>query len=81
LSGYRGLADSRERKLSAIMASLVVIVLFTIAAGVCLGAFLTVSFAIRREDRAAPRSLQYDAPDSSTRAARTLVGLNGSRWD
>jgi hypothetical protein len=63
------------------MAGFVVIVLFAIAVGVCLGAFLTVSFAIRREDRAARGALQYDAPDSSTRAARTLVGLNGSRWD
>jgi hypothetical protein len=60
------------------MASLVVLVLIAIAFGACFGAFLMVSFAIRREDR--PNSLQFDAPDSSTRAARALMGINGSRW-
>lgn len=62
------------------MASLVVLVLITIAFGVCFGAFLTVSFAIRREDRSR-HSLRFDAPDSTTKAARALVGISSSRWD
>ena len=63
------------------MAALVVIVLTTVSAGICVGAFLTVSFAICREDRAGRGALQFDAPDSSTRTARALVGVTGSRWD
>ena len=62
------------------MASLVVIVLIAIAFGVCFGVFLKVSFAIRREDRSR-HSLRFDAPDSSSRAARALVGISSSRWD
>lgn len=63
------------------MASLVVLVLITIAFGVCFGVFLMVSFAIRREDRSLKHSLRFDAPDSTARAARALVGISSSRWD
>jgi hypothetical protein len=62
------------------MASLVVLVLITIAFGVCFGVFLKVSFAIRREDRAR-NSLRFDAPNLSAKAARALVGVSSSRWD
>jgi hypothetical protein len=62
------------------MAALAVILLVTIAFGACIGAFLKISFAIRREDRS-KNSLRFDAPDSSTRAVRTLVGISSSRWD
>lgn len=62
------------------MATLITLVLVTIAFGVVLGAFLAISFAIRRDDRS-KGSLRFDAPDHSTRAARTLVGLSSSRWD
>jgi hypothetical protein len=62
------------------MASLVVLVLITIAFGVCFGVFLKVSFAIRQEDRSR-NSLRFDAPSRSARAARALVGVSSSRWD
>ena len=61
------------------MASLIVLCLVTIIAGTCIGAFLKISFAIRREDRS--KSLPFDAPSRSAAAARTLVGVNGSRWE
>lgn len=62
------------------MASLVVVGLVTIIAGVCIGAFLKVSFAIRREDRVRYQ-LRFDPPTSSTRTARDLVGISSSRWE
>jgi multisubunit Na+/H+ antiporter MnhC subunit len=62
------------------MASLVVLVLVAIVMGVCLGAFLKLSFAIRREDRLRG-SLRYDAPSHSAQSARALVGVTSSRWD
>jgi hypothetical protein len=61
------------------MASLVVLAVATIVGGTCIGAFLKLSFAIRRED--ARRSLRFDAPDRSAQAARSFVGINSSRWD
>jgi len=61
------------------MAGLVVVLgLTAIAFGACIGAFFVLSLAIRREDRMRG-SLRFDAPDRSTRAARTLVGISGSR--
>lgn len=62
------------------MASLVVIGVVMIVVGICIGAFLKLSFTIRREDRSRG-SLRFDAPDHSARAARTLVGVSSSRWD
>lgn len=64
----------------AVMASLVVLLLTAIAFGALFGAFLKISFAIRREDRAR-NSLRFDAPDISAKAARALVGVSSSRWD
>jgi hypothetical protein len=63
------------------MAALVVAVLITIAAGILLGGFLVVSLAIGREDRSRVGSLRFDAPDHSTRTARTLMGISSSRWE
>jgi hypothetical protein len=62
------------------MASLVVLGVVTIIVGTCIGALLKLSSAIRREDRLR-HSLRFDAPDNSTRSARTLVGVSSSRWD
>lgn len=62
------------------MAALVVIALVTIATGIFFGGFLLVSFAIRRDDKSLG-SLRFDAPDHSTRTARTLVGISSSRWE
>ena len=62
------------------MAALVTLALVMILIGSTIGAFLKLSFAIRREDRLRG-SLRFDAPDQSTQAARALVGISGSRWD
>ena len=51
----------------------------TIITGTCVGAFLKLSFAIRREDRR--RSLRFDAPSFSAQAARDVLGISSSRWD
>jgi hypothetical protein len=63
------------------MAGFAVLVIVTIVAGTCVGAFLKLSFAIRREDRNRAGSLRFDAPSHSAQAARTLVGMTSSRWD
>jgi hypothetical protein len=66
--------------LEAIMASLVVLVLVAIVMGVCFGAFLKLSFAIRRDDR--PKwALRFDAPNPTAQTARAFVGLSPYRWD
>jgi hypothetical protein len=48
--------------------------------GACIGAFLKLSFAIRREDRTRG-SLRLEAPSNSAQTARDLVGISSSRWD
>ena len=65
----------------AVVASLVVLGVVTIVVGICIGAFLKLSFAIRREDRSRGSLRRGDASDHSARAARTLVGVSSSRWD
>jgi hypothetical protein len=62
------------------MAALVTLALVMILLGIAVGAFLKLSFAIRREDRLRG-SLRFDAPDRSARAARSLVGIKSSRWN
>jgi hypothetical protein len=62
------------------MAALITLVTVTILVGALAGAFFKISFAIRQEDRIRG-SLRYDAPSTSTRAARDLTGISGSRWD
>jgi hypothetical protein len=61
------------------VSSVVVLVLIAITFGVLIGAFLAISFAIRREDR--DLSLSFDASSTSAKVARMLVGVNGSRWE
>jgi hypothetical protein len=48
-------------------------------AGVLVGAYLRICFAIRREDRS-KGSLRFDPPSPSTQTARSFVGMNSSRW-
>jgi hypothetical protein len=62
------------------MAAFAVLVVVTIFMGACIGAFLKLSFAIRREDRIRG-SLRLDAPSFSAKTARALVGMSSSRWD
>jgi hypothetical protein len=57
-----------------------VVIIIAVVGGVMLGIFLRVSFAIRTEDRQRG-SLAFDAPNSSARMARDLVGISGSRWE
>ncbi len=54
------------------MASLIVIALVIIAAGVVAGAFLAISLTIRREERA--MTLSWDAPDRTAQSVRTFTG-------
>jgi hypothetical protein len=62
------------------MAGFVVLGIVTIIAGVCIGGFLKLCSAIRREDRIRG-SLRLDAPSHSAQSARDLVGISSSRWD
>ena len=62
------------------MAGFVVLGIVMIIMGACIGAFLKLSFAIRREDRTRG-SLRLDAPSYSAQTARDLVGISSSRWD
>ena len=61
------------------MAALIIIGIVMAVTGVMFGAYLKICFAIRKEDRA--RSLPFDAPNSAAQTARSVVGINGSRWD
>jgi hypothetical protein len=56
------------------MASLIVIALVITVAGIAAGAFITISFTIRREDRA--MTLGSDAPGRTARNVRTLAGYS-----
>jgi hypothetical protein len=62
------------------MAALVVVVLIALAFGILFGGFLMISFAIRRDDHSLG-SIRSEAPNHSARAARTLTGISGSRWE
>lgn len=62
------------------MAGFVVLGIVMIIMGACIGAFLKLSFAIRREDRTRG-SLRLEAPSNSAQTARDLVGISSSRWD
>lgn len=62
------------------MSSLVAIALALVLAlyGVVFGAFLTISFAIRREDRRG--SLAWDAGGMTEQSARSITGWHRARW-
>lgn len=51
----------------------------TVVSGVCIGAFIRLSLAIRSEDRM-KWSLRLDAPSASAKAARSLIGVSESGW-
>jgi hypothetical protein len=75
------LRETVARKcLEAVMAALITIAIVVAVAGIALGAYLKICFAIRRDDRT-KWGLRRDAPDKSTQSARALVGINNSRWD
>jgi hypothetical protein len=54
---------------------LIALAIVLVLIGGTIGAFLSLSFAIRREDRTRG-SLRFDASTRSARSARTLVGMN-----
>lgn len=61
------------------MASLVTIAIaLSVAYGVLFGAFLVISFAIRREDSTG--SLTGQAPNRTCRSARHMTGWHRGRW-
>jgi hypothetical protein len=62
------------------MLACLVLALVTLVAGICVGVFVKISVAIRREDRM-KGSLRFDAPSYSAQTARDLVGISSSRWD
>jgi hypothetical protein len=62
------------------MAALIIIAIVVAVAGIALGAYLKICFAIRRDDRT-KWALRRDAPNKSSQSARALVGINNSRWD
>lgn len=54
------------------MASLIVIASVMAIVGVLAGAFITISFAIRRDDWALTRG--FDVPDRAARTGRIMTG-------
>jgi hypothetical protein len=62
------------------MASFVVVAVVAAIAGLVLGAYLVLCFAISREDRR-KGSLRSAASSPSARSARSLVGISGTRQD
>lgn len=54
------------------MASLIVIASVVAIVGIVAGAFITISFAIRRDDWAVVRG--FDAPGRAARSARVMTG-------
>jgi hypothetical protein len=62
------------------MASLIIIAIIVIVAGVMFGAYLAICFAISREDRL-KWSLRSSPTTFGRQTARTLVGINGTRRD
>lgn len=61
------------------MSSLITIALvLALAYGAVFGAFLTLSFAIRREDKR--RTLAWDAGGRAERSARSITGWHRARW-
>ncbi len=54
------------------MASFFVFASLMAIVGVVAGAFITISFAIRRDDRAVARG--FDTPDRAARSARVVTG-------
>lgn len=61
------------------MAALITLVPVAVAFGVMCGAYVKICFAIRSEDRRR-QSLRRAATSRSAQAARSVVGITGSRW-
>ncbi len=61
------------------MASLVPFAIaLSVASGVLFGAFLAISFAIRREDKVG--TLTGRAPSRACQSARSMTGWHRARW-
>ncbi len=61
------------------MSTLITITLvLALAYGAVFGAFLTLSFAIRREDKR--RTLAWDAGGRAEQSARSITGWHRARW-
>jgi hypothetical protein len=65
--------ETAAEEFGAVMASLLIITIaLVVSLGILFGAFLAISFTIRREDRA--RTLSWDAPDRTAQSVRALTG-------
>lgn len=62
------------------MAALIIIAIAVTAAGVLLGAYIKICWAIAREDRR-KWSLRSRPTTFSAQVARDLVGISSSRWN
>lgn len=62
------------------MTSLITIaIILSVVSGVLFGAFLAISFAIKREDGVG--SLTDQAPSRACRSARFMTGWHRARWE
>ena len=61
------------------MAALITIAVVGAVAGVVCGAYLKISFAIRRDDRIR-EALRHDALNQSAQSARAVVGVKSFGW-
>lgn len=62
------------------MAALIIIAITLAGAGLVLGLYIRICFAISREDRV-KGSLRFDAATPFARRARALVGITSSKWN
>lgn len=78
---WKSRATAARKRSEATMATLVVVLGgVTIIAGICIGAFLKVSFRIRSVDRIRG-SLRSTGSIDNGRAPRQPVGVSAMRWD
>ncbi len=56
------------------MASLIILALVTAAAGVMLGVYFRICFALSRDDRV-KGTIRFNARTQSVRSARTVIGF------
>jgi hypothetical protein len=67
------------KRSEAAVAALTIVAIAVTAAGVLLGAYIKICWAIRWEDRIRG-SLRLGAANHAARTARVLVGMSSSRW-
>lgn len=61
------------------MAALIIITITLAGAGLVLGLYIRICFAISREDRV-KGALRFDAATPFARRARALTGITSTKW-